>query len=265
VLSQLLTDIQHKAEKAQFKIILFDYDGTLSPIVSNPEKAFLDEEIRTNLIKINNKEGVSVGIVTGRSLQAIQNFVQIDNLLYITNHGNLIVENNKIIDTTTPLKDNSTININYQALLNEIQNIDPNIYIEEKEVSTAFHYRNVETTPHDILKDTIIAKIKAQADSSQMVLKEGKKVIEIFSASVNKNKGTAILKTIENFQKNNPEIKDLLVSFIGDDITDEDGFAVLNKLNQVTVKVGPGETIARYRLSKTDEVKTFIQSISQTL
>ncbi|MCA1787259.1 MAG: beta-phosphoglucomutase family hydrolase, partial [Desulfobacteraceae bacterium] len=70
--------LQHAKDR---KIALFlDYDGTLTPIVNDPAKAFLYEKTRQTLEKVAEKWVVAV--ISGRDLQAIQNFVQLDNLYY---------------------------------------------------------------------------------------------------------------------------------------------------------------------------------------
>ena len=53
--------------------------------------------------------------------------------------------------------------------------------------------------------------------------------------------------------------------FVGDDATDEDGFAVVNRLNGVTVKVGPGPSVARRRVSSAQEVRRWLEAYADKL
>jgi len=261
---QLLTEVRKKAGAANHKLLFFDYDGTLSPIVNDPQKAYLDIEIQTALQKIAAKADVSVVIVTGRSYQAISDFVNIQELLYITNHGNLTIKNDQIVDRTAHFNETPNIQTKYQQLLAAIQSIDPDIYIEEKEISTAFHYRNVSSLEHDLLQEQITTCIQKYFVNNMVQIKQGKKVVEIFPAAANQNKGTAISRTYKELKSKHPNEK-ILSFFIGDDLTDEDGFIVLNELSQITIKVGSGKTAARWRLDNTLEVKKFVLELTEIL
>jgi trehalose 6-phosphate phosphatase len=46
--------------------------------------------------------------------------------------------------------------------------------------------------------------------------------------------------------------------FIGDDTTDEYGFATVNRLHGHSVKVGPGRTVAHWRLRDVDAVRAWL-------
>src|SRR4030042_1268947 len=68
-------------------LLLFDYDGTLTPIVERPELADLHKESRQLLKAIVRKPRFTVGIVSGRALNDLQNRVSIPGIIYAGNHG----------------------------------------------------------------------------------------------------------------------------------------------------------------------------------
>lgn len=71
---------------ANHRIVVFlDYDGTLTPIVNDPALALLSPEMRATLEKL--REQFITGVITGRSLDKIQNFVSIPQLYYAGSHG----------------------------------------------------------------------------------------------------------------------------------------------------------------------------------
>jgi trehalose 6-phosphate phosphatase len=74
---------------------------------------------------------------------------------------------------------------------------------------------------------------------SSLTLKPGKEVLEV--AVTDADKGTALRRLIT-------EIAPASTIYLGDDVTDEDGFRALGP-SDVTVKVGDGETAARYRVA----------------
>lgn len=77
----LIPQLQEKKEI----IILLDYDGTLTPIVSDPSKALLPEKTRDILGKLSQL--TTVGIVSGRSLEKVQDFVGVETVFYAGSHG----------------------------------------------------------------------------------------------------------------------------------------------------------------------------------
>jgi trehalose 6-phosphate phosphatase len=84
-------------------------------------------------------------------------------------------------------------------------------------------------------------------------MQKGKCVVEAKPA--NFDKGTAI----EEFLGEAP-FKDRHVVFIGDDLNDEHGFAVVNRIGGVSIKVGPEPTCARYRLPDVESVRRWLAS-----
>ena len=65
--------------------VFLDYDGTLSPIVNDPEKAVMSEEMRQAVNKVSSRFKTS--IISGRAVNKVKNFVQIDHLFYAGSHG----------------------------------------------------------------------------------------------------------------------------------------------------------------------------------
>ncbi len=85
----------------------------------------------------------------------------------------------------------------------------------------------------------------------QLKLYKGKFVIELIPNQADKGKA---IKTILN-HLNLPSV---LPIFIGDDLTDESGFVFINQQSGLTIKVGSGETQAKYRLKDIDNVANFL-------
>src|SRR5690606_11864400 len=81
-------------------------------------------------------------------------------------------------------------------------------------------------------------------------LKAGQYVYELMPKGA--NKGSAIQQIIQQYH-----LTDHYPMFIGDDLTDEAGFKVINALHGCSIKVGSGQTLARYRLENVSQVQTF--------
>ena len=79
-LSHIIADTSHI-------LLLSDYDGTLTPIVSRPEEAVLSPEVRAKLRALADKSAFTIGIISGRSLAEIQVMVGLRGIYYSGNHG----------------------------------------------------------------------------------------------------------------------------------------------------------------------------------
>lgn len=71
--------------KGKRLVVFLDYDGTLTPIVNDPKQALLAPEMKELLKQL--KEYFITGIISGRSLKKIENFIGIDGLFYAGSHG----------------------------------------------------------------------------------------------------------------------------------------------------------------------------------
>src|SRR3990172_3967651 len=134
-----VNEILNEREKT---ILLTDFDGTLTPIRKHPDLAILSEEIRQILIKFSHDKTIVLGIITGRSLKQIKKLVNIQDVLYVANHG--IELSGTGIKYTCPeaKKARSTLRHIYMKLLKSLRNIK-GIYVEDKGLSVSLHYRTV--------------------------------------------------------------------------------------------------------------------------
>jgi len=79
--------VSRRLASASRVLLLFDYDGTLTPIVARPEIATLSEETRRSLTTLAGKDKFVVGVVSGRGLSDLEALVAIPGLVYAGNHG----------------------------------------------------------------------------------------------------------------------------------------------------------------------------------
>jgi trehalose 6-phosphate phosphatase len=111
-------------------------------------------------------------------------------------------------------------------------------WLETKPASVAVHVRPVQDRAAAAL---LLEEARGAADSS-LTLKPGKDVLEI--AVTDAHKGAALRRLAD-------ELGVAGSVYLGDDVTDEDGFRALAGPHDVTVKIGGGSTEARHRVSDT--------------
>ena len=129
---------------------------------------------------------------------------------------------------------------------------EPRLVLEAKQAAVALHYRQAPELA-EICRETMENAVRSVEG---FTLVAGKMVLEARPAAI--DKGTAI----QAFMSEAP-FKGRLPVFIGDDTTDEDGFAVADALGGYGIKVGSGATIARYRLADVDAVHALLKRISE--
>ncbi len=257
-MTELLETIKTDLPKFRSRFIFLDYDGTLVPFVDDVSQAFLSEENRDLIKQLCSLPNTYVGIVTGRSLKDIKTFIDIPELIYVTNHGYL-VENRGF---STSFNSKFTNERNYldrcQRILNQLKEF-PLIQMEFKELSASFHYRRVPDQLKELCRKKLLQIIKTFFAPKEALIFEGKHVVEVLPFG-NCNKGSGIKFVLEKFQKESGQ-NDCFAIFIGDDLTDEDGFKYLNSLNKITIKVSTGETVAKFRLENTQAITQLLKDL----
>jgi trehalose-phosphatase len=252
----------------QKKIFIFlDYDGTLTPIVPVPSEAYLDVRMKELLYRLIDK--VNVSIVTGRGRVPISEFLSndvVEKISLAASHGfdiRLRTGERLQIGDSSQI---SNFNRFKQELKNSLHLFPPGVSIEETTFSTSVHYRNVETQDCAAVESALDHLINKYEGLKKT---EGKKVFET-RLNIDWNKGKAIEYILSKTTSHIP-LDDMLVIYIGDDITDEDGFQSVNKYpNHLSIIVSADEdigrpTFAEYRLADPDEVKIFLTQISVIL
>jgi trehalose-phosphatase len=200
-------------------VFFFDYDGTLSPIVKDPAKAVMGTRMRSLLKRLSDKYPVAV--VSGRDIIDIQEFVNLDNIVYAGSHGfrisgpdGLTMEHEEA-KKLIPILDR--IERQILNVLGPIRGIE----IERKYFAMAVHYRNASPNSFKLVNHTVAGILKAYPDFRKS---KGKKVVEIRPA-FDWHKGKAVEWIMEKMSLDYPHAH--VPVFIGDDLTDEDAFRYL--------------------------------------
>ncbi len=256
--------IVQKLEQARQVLFLSDFDGTLAPIVDIPESAVLPKDTRRLLQRLTDRPSVSVGIVSGRSLPDLKRRVGIPGLVYAGNHG-LEIEGPGI-DFVSPLavELRPVLSLIHLVLSRALASIK-GVLVEDKGLSLSVHYRMVDPSQvHDV--EQIVKKTVGPAEAIGKVrLAAGKKVHEIRPA-LDWNKGKAVRMLMKFYGKGGRR-SGLVPVFLGDDITDEDAFEMIEAYGDgISVFVGSlrRPSAARYYLESTEEVGGLLRLLGES-
>jgi len=238
-------------------VVFLDYDGTLTPIVLRPEMAVLSDEMRAAVVRL--ADHCTVAVISGRDLPDVRNHVGVDTIFYAGSHGFDIagpedthIENQLGADFL-PVLDQAE-----KALKDGLERI-AGARIERKKFSIAVHYREVEEDAVPGVEN-VIAKLVEEHE--ELRRSHGKKVYEI-QPRVDWDKGKALLWLLEKLELDTP---DSFPFYLGDDITDEDAFKVLDDRGLGIVVVEGSEptrrTHARYALKNPERVHSFLDALT---
>ncbi|PEN14683.1 trehalose-phosphatase [Longibacter salinarum] len=222
-------------------LFFLDYDGTLAPIVDDPEKAVPHPDIPPILQGLSDR--YPVWIVTGRDIAQLGAFIDLP-LQAIGLHGSQAGTIGG--DTKYLVPDEAAEAIS--SLRQSVPSID-GVRVEDKSQAFAVHYRNA-TDEEDARE-----RLKAWTNTMPEILEAiwGKKVVELRPEGW--TKGTAVRRIASDYPDHTPV-------YLGDDVTDEDAFEELHTFDRdtVTIKVGNDATAAHHRLRDPDEVVEYLRS-----
>jgi trehalose-phosphatase len=241
-------------------LLLSDYDGTLTPIVSRPEEAILPPAVRDKLHTLSERPGFSVGIISGRSLPEVKSMVGIEKIYYAGNHG--LEMEGPGIKFISPEAQAARARMKDLArqLVSRLTSIKGAL-VEDKGLSLSIHYRLVKRGEENTVTEIINHLASPLLNNGEIRITSGKKVWEI-RPPIDWHKGKAveaIRKEIKIFQK----LEQVMTIYLGDDITDEDAFRVIHHPEGWSIFVGRENPASdgEYFLKSTSEVAYFLSRL----
>ena len=249
--------ISQKLRQAGRVLLLFDYDGTLTPIVDRPELAILASGTKALLAGLSRDERFILGIVSGRSLDDVRGRVDVSGLVYAGNHG-LEIQGpglDFIHPAAEELRETQT---RVYARLREDMVDVPGVLLENKGLTLSLHYRLTPREYVEKVEEMFAGAVAPFLAEGHVEVAKGKEVLEVRPKGP-WNKGTAIAIIRESYGRSGVTV------FFGDDVTDEDGFAVVQEGGGIAVMVGPAgqPTHAMYRVDSPQEVADTLVLLAQ--
>lgn len=223
----------------------FDIDGTLVDIAPTPWEVRLERELLELILRLHGATGGALALISGRSIADIDSIFHGRKLPVAGQHG---IERRDSKGRVTrhrfPLGKLAVP----RAQLGQIVARHPGLLLEDKELSLALHYRQqpaLGSYVHRLMR-TVQAEI-----GPDYTVQLGKRIVELKPSG--KDKGQAVKEFMAE-----PPFRGRVPVFVGDDVTDEHGFAVVNSLGGYSIKVGRGRSHARWRLTDVEAVRSWL-------
>jgi trehalose 6-phosphate phosphatase len=226
----------------------FDVDGTLARLESRPDAVVIDEPTRRNLAALGVLAGGAVAVVSGRSIADVDALFGGAVAAVAGQHGN---ERRRADRATVSQVERPPALDHASRDLRAFESDHAGIVVEDKGLSLAIHFRLAPA-----LEETVGERVRALGPllGADFLVQGGKSLLEIVPAG--RNKGTAVT----DFMREAP-FRGRTPAFLGDDVTDELAFMTVNQLGGHSIKVGAGDTIARYRLDDVDAVQRWLAQL----
>ncbi|MDH5396730.1 MAG: bifunctional alpha,alpha-trehalose-phosphate synthase (UDP-forming)/trehalose-phosphatase [Cyclobacteriaceae bacterium] len=247
---QVLAAIEEVYNKANSRILFLDYDGTLVGFKSMPELAAPDKKLKTLLEKLAAVKNNRVVIISGRDHETLESWFGDLDIELIAEHG--VWMKRKDAEWKLLRQLNLDWKDKIRPILESYVDKTPGSFIEEKHYSIVWHYRKVETGFGELRAREIMSHLKFFAESENLIVLEGNKVLEIKNSEVNKGKAAELWLEDDEYG---------FVLAVGDDWTDEDTFKAMPR-DSYTIKVGPEVSDARYRVNSYKEVRKLLEKLT---
>lgn len=226
-----------------------DIDGTLVDFSDHPDMVRVDVGLHALMRRLVNTTGEAVALISGRAIASIDRLFSPLRFPVAGQHGwERRDYAGRIHVHTLPAAGLS----NAVAQLEKLAAQYPKLIFEHKGQALAMHYRRAPSlAPYvDALMRQLLATL-----GNEFELLAGKMMLELRPCG--RDKSTAIAEFLRELP-----FRGRVPVFIGDDVTDECGFALVNQLSGHAVKVGEGATAARSRLSDVTAVRAWLAAFA---
>ena len=214
--------------------LFLDFDGTLVDIAMTPDAVVVPPKLRGVLAACIEAFDGAVAIVSGRPISTLDALLDPLKLPAAGLHGlELRMADGSVEEAAHRASELAGLRARFRALARE----DARLVVEDKGSSLALHFRRAPERERE-LRELVTGAATRHTGHHVM---HGKMVLEVRPAHA--DKGTAIARFLGA-----PPFVGRTPVFAGDDITDEDGFAVVNRHGGISIKVGAGESEATCRV-----------------
>jgi trehalose 6-phosphate phosphatase len=226
---------------------LFDIDGTLSPIAESPAAAAVDPALRRLVDILHRATDGAVALVSGRSLADIDRMFPGGGIAAAGQHGAEWRDpSGKVHRIVVPAAEIDRIRLALTAVVA----VHPGLFLEDKGLSFAVHYRSAPQLGSYVHR---VVRAIHEGLGEGFVLQSGKRIVEVLPAAAAKGSAVRTFMKVAPFAGRTPV-------FVGDDAADEHAFAAVDDLGGISIKVGRGPTVARYRLASVAAVRDWLEA-----
>ena len=222
--------------------VFLDFDGTLVPIASGPDRIEVPSNLANTLEALSHHLSGRLALISGRSLEDLARHVGSPEIFRAGSHGGArcAPDGSLIGDAPEAIPAEAVAALRHFA---ELQNMA----FEPKTHGAALHFRS-----RPELADRAFAFATEQAQIHGLQIKQGKSVVELVRAGIGKDGAVRVFM-------GDPAFAGAMPVFVGDDVTDEDGFSAAKEFGGFGIAVGERKSSnATFRLHNVKEVHEWL-------
>ena len=232
--------------------LFLDIDGTLLEHRDRPEDVVVDEALRRLIGRLAGALDGAVALISGRAIEDVERLFAPLSVPVAGLHG--VEHRDSEGRVHRHAMDEKALG-SARAHLEHVAAQNPGLFLEDKGLSLALHYR---TAPESAPVAEEAIRAVARDLGIRFEIQQGKMVWEVKPSGY--DKGTAIEEYLDE-----PPFIGRTPVFLGDDLTDEVGFALVNRLDGHSIKVGAGRTRAHWRLPDALAVRGLLAALARFL
>ncbi|WP_438855044.1 bifunctional alpha,alpha-trehalose-phosphate synthase (UDP-forming)/trehalose-phosphatase [Agromyces sp. M3QZ16-3] len=240
-----------KLAEAPRLLVALDFDGTLAPIVDRPEDARSTARARNAIERMSEHEDTRVALVSGRALDSLKEVASPPVAALLSGSHGVELQLDSGGEVTIDLREGELTRLEQLIeIVEQAASAADGAWVERKPAGIALHTRKLSAPAGAALQRS--ARDQVEQALPGLSTRSGKNVLE-FAVRAS-DKGEALLRLRQHAGAD-------AVIYVGDDVTDEDAFAVLGG-EDVGVKVGQGKSLAAYRLNGPDDVAELLELLA---
>lgn len=228
-----------------------DVDGTLLEIAAHPAEVKTPAALVPILAALHERAGTPVALISGRTIEDLDWLFAPLRLPSAGQHG---AERRDSRGRTHAHSGTDPLFLAVKSELIAFVRTRPGLMLEDKGSTMAMHFRKAPEYSADV---ELVVRMAAERLGDGYEVQPGKMIYEIRPQRFDKGKAIAEFLGEPPFSGRRPV-------FLGDDVTDEHGFAMVNRLGGHSIKVGPGPTAARWRLGSVAAVVQWLAGYIET-
>lgn len=239
-------------KKADRRLIILDYDGTLVPYAPVYSQAKPPKTLISLLKKLSDDFKNEVVILSGRDKDSLSKWIKIPKIALVAEHGIWVKPRNEYYFQPAKGLQNDWMN-NVEEILKKFTERIPKSLVETKHYSVAFHYRQ---SSSDLVRQQLpdlLDELELAIQNTDLEILKGSKIIEIKNKSINKGSSARSWVSKKTY--------DFYLA-MGDDLTDEHLFQALPE-KSYTIKIGHDESYAKYRINNVKSTLKLLEDLSK--
>jgi trehalose 6-phosphate synthase/phosphatase len=225
-------------KQAQRRLFLFDYDGTLTPIVNDPAAAIPSARLTDILKKLSEDPRNQIWIISGRDQAFLEKWLGPNNKLGLSAEHGCFMKDIGAEWVNLAAKFDMSWQEKVEDIFMRYTDKTPGSNIEKKKVALTWHYRRADPELGEFHSSQLMDELKnTVAKQYDVEVMSGKANVEVRPRFLNKGEIVKRLvltrhgapqgnANIEELKHKHEELPDFIVC-LGDDATDEDMFKKL--------------------------------------